>query len=91
VLLCGMAVAHPFPPAELERILAKLAKGDPMTQDEREIVRRRLDEVPSVEALDRFGKAFEASQRYAAEHGIALTDEEIQAEIDAARAERRGP
>jgi putative PIN family toxin of toxin-antitoxin system len=46
-----MVAAHPFPPAELERILAKLAKGDPMTQDEREIVRRRLDEVPSVDAL----------------------------------------
>jgi hypothetical protein len=41
-----MAAAHPFPPAELEEALRKIKDQEPLWQDERELVQRRLGATP---------------------------------------------
>jgi hypothetical protein len=43
-----MVAVHPYPPAELEDALRKVAQRAPLTQDEREMVLQALDETPAA-------------------------------------------
>lgn len=45
-----MAAAHPFQPAELEEALRKVAKREPLTHDEREIIVQTVDELVEARA-----------------------------------------
>jgi hypothetical protein len=44
-----MVIAHPYPPAELENALRKVAQHEPLTQGEREMVLLAVDDTPAVE------------------------------------------
>jgi hypothetical protein len=46
-----MAAAIPFS-AEIELLLVKLAKGEPITRGERELMHRKIDEAPVVDRDD---------------------------------------
>ena len=45
-----MSAVHPFPPVELESVLRKIAKQEPITRDERQLAQRQLDETPVADA-----------------------------------------
>jgi hypothetical protein len=44
-----MATATPYPSAELESALRKVAQHDPLTRDERELVLQAIDDTPSAQ------------------------------------------